>query len=119
MIFIFMLTLKSLISETVIPLTQEDAQEVHHKLRILADTPDLQMDYGLTQDQANALVQSIPKSGGQWIVPPWAWTAVQGEMADHIEVLQDIAMDAFNAREQGQALRISKQAKRLKKLFGV
>jgi hypothetical protein len=98
-------------------LTTNDAHEVAHKIAVLADSPDLQEDYGLTQDQADALRDSVPHEGGEWIVPLWGVEAVRGEMADHCEVLANIAEDARSAGEAGQSRRIFKQAKRLAELF--
>lgn len=114
-----MIKLKSLLTENIISLTREDAQEVLHKIGILTSNPDLQEDYNLTQEQASQLYASIPKNGGNWEIPSWGWNAVRGEMENHVEVLRDIAADAYNAREAGQALRIAKQAKRFEKLFGL
>ena len=114
-----MIKMKSLLAESSVKLTHEDAQEVLHKVGILADTTDLQEDYGITQEQANFLVNSIPSNGGEWQIPDWGVNAVRGEMKDHIQVLRDIAMDAYNSNEKGQFLRISKQAKRLTALFGL
>ena len=102
---------------TLFKLTKNDAQEAAHKLGVLADEPDLQEDYGLTQAQAAALRDSVPHEGGEWIVPAWGVEAVRGEMADHCEVLADIAADARSGNQLGQALRISKQAKRLRDVF--
>ena len=98
-------------------LTKNDAEEVAHKLGVLADSPDLQDDYGLTHSQADQLRASVPLSGGPWIIPLWGMDAVRGEMADHCVVLSGIASDARSNREFGQALRISKQAKRLNAIF--
>lgn len=98
-------------------LTKNDAQEIAHKLGVLAETPDLQSDYGLTQAQADTLRESVPHEGGEWIVPEWGVEAVRGEIADHCEVLADIAADARSGGEAGESLRISKQAKRLAELF--
>jgi hypothetical protein len=116
-----MILLKTLILEgiTSVPLTKEDAIEVSHKMHILSDEPDLQLDYGLTQDQTMGLVNSIPLNGGVWNIPDEFLPAVKGEMTDHLHVLRDIASDAYNADEKGQALRIGKQAMRLQRLFGV
>jgi hypothetical protein len=102
---------------TKVKVTKSDAQEIAHKLGILADTPDLQEDYGLTQAQADALRDSVPHGGGEWIVPEWGVEPARGEMADHCEVLADIAADARSGNQLGQALRISKQAKRLREVF--
>lgn len=99
----------------ILKLTHEDAQEVGHKIGVLADTPDLQEDYGLTQAQANELCQSVPRIG-EWIVPEWAIAAVRGEIEDHIEILRDIAKDARGI-DMGQALRIAKQATRLERML--
>lgn len=111
--------MKSLLFERVVKLTREDAQEVLHKVGILADNTDLQEDYGITPEQTNLLVNSIPQSGGDLEIPEWGINAVKGEMEDHILVLRDIAIDAYNGGQQGQFLRINKQAKRLSALFGV
>lgn len=100
-----------------VKLTQEDAQEVMHKIGVLADSPDLCEDYGLTEAQASALCDSVPHKGGEWEVPEWAQAAVRGEMANHCEVLDGISADARDGGEIGQALRIAKQARRLERLF--
>jgi hypothetical protein len=115
-----MIKLRQLFVENyVFPLTKEDVQEVMHKLTILLNEPDLQMDYGITKEQVEALIQSIPRNGGQWQVDDEMLPALKGEMQDHIVVLRDIARDAFNANKQGEALRINKQARRFEKMFGV
>lgn len=98
-------------------LTKNDAQEVKHKLCVLADTPDLQEDYHLTQGQADELAKSVPHNGGEWTWPTWADEAVKGEMDDHCTILRHIASDARKGGEMGQSLSISKQAKRLENLF--
>ncbi len=99
-------------------LTKEDSEEVMHKMCVLRDTEDLQADYLLSQQDADALCDSIPRNGGEWIVSgDLLINAVKTEMADHVVVLRDIASDARRAREQGQALRIAKQAKRLEETF--
>jgi hypothetical protein len=113
-----MIKLKSLLVENIqISLTKQDAQEIIHKIGILADNLDLQEDYGITQEQSTILLNSIPHSGGIWEIPNWGISPVRGEIEDHIQVLRDIASDALNANERGQALRINKQAKRLETLF--
>ena len=104
---------------SVFPLTREDVQEVMHKLTILLNEPDLQADYGVTREQVNALLQSIPRGGGQWQVADEMLPAIRGEMQDHIVVLRDIATDAFNANRRGEALRINKQAQRFERMFGL
>ena len=103
--------------KTLFNLTKDDAQETAHKLGVLADTPDLQDDYGLTQAQAATLRDSVPHTGGEWIIPAWGVAAARGEMLDHCEVLADIATDARSGNQLGQALRISKQVKRLREVF--
>ncbi len=114
-----MIRLKTLLLENIVKLTGEDAQEVMHKIGVLADSTDLQEDYGITPEQAHLLLKSIPPNGGEWSIPDWGVNAVRGEMEDHIQVLRNIAMDAYNSNERGQFLRINKQAKRLSALFGV
>ncbi len=100
-----------------IKLTKDDAEEVRHKIGVLCDTSDLQESYRFSQLMANALYDSIPRNAGEWDVPEWALEAVRGEMADHAVVLRAIAHDARRNREDGQALRISKQATKFEKLF--
>lgn len=100
-----------------IKLTRNDAQEVAHKLAVLADSSDLQDDYGLSQDQADALRNSVPLDGGQWPVPPWAVAAVREEMDDHCRILDRIASEARDNLQIGEALRTAKQAKRLAEIF--
>ena len=114
-----MIKLKDILLENVVKLTREDAQEVWHKFGVLSDNPDLQSDYGLTPEQTDQLVDSIPKLGGVWNIPEWGLNVVQGEMGDHITVLRDIAADAYAGGEIGQSLRIAKQAKRFVKMFGI
>lgn len=101
--------------QTFISLTKEDAQEVIHKLGVLADSEDLREDYGFTKAQADDLLGSVPGSGGIWRIPLWAIGAVQSEMEDHIVILRDVAADARRSCEQ--ALRICKQAARFERMF--
>jgi len=98
-------------------LTASDAQEVLHKMAVLADTEDLQDDYGITAQQAATLRDSVPHNGGDWSVPEWAVDAVREEMADHCAVMSSMADDARDSGERGQALSIAKQAKRLSSMF--
>ena len=117
-----MILLKNLLLEsttTTFSLTKVDAQEVMHKIGIVQHEPDLQEAYGITQEQIDFLVSSIPQQGGVWSVPNNFLPAIKGEMEDHINVLKDIARDAYNANERGQSLRIGKQAIRLGRMFGV
>ena len=98
-------------------LTQNDAHEVAYKFSNLADSEDLQEDYQLTPEQANYLYDSIPKNGGDWIIPDFALGAVRDEMEDHCVILDSIAADARSGGAMGESLRIAKQAKRLRALF--
>ncbi len=99
-------------------LTKNDAQEVLHKMSVLADTPDLQEDYEITQIQADELRDSIPVNGGEWNIPDWAVKCVREEMENAVEILRNgPAHDARQNNEHGQALRICKQAKRLESIF--
>jgi len=98
-------------------LTKNDAQEVLHKMAILADCEELQADYKITQEQADALCDSIPRNGGEWVVPLAMVEAVKGEMQDHAHILRHIASDARAGNEVGQALGIDKQAKRFESNF--
>jgi len=115
-----MIKLRQLLTENaVFSLTREDAQEIQYKLGILLGEPDLQMDYGITKEQIETLVRTIPMNGGQWQVSDEMLPALRGEMMDHVEVLRDIAQDALNSNERGEALRINKQAQRFERMFGL
>lgn len=98
-------------------LTKDDAQEVAHKLGVLADNEDGFDGYGLTASQAADLVRLVPANGGEFAIPPYAEKAVAGEIADHCLILDDQARAARSDRQNGDALRIAKQAKRLRRLF--
>lgn len=74
-----------------VKLTKRVADDVLYKLGILAETPELQEDYGLTQEQADDLESSVPRRGGQWTIPEWAVEAVQGELEDLVTVGRDSA----------------------------
>jgi len=93
-------------------LTKEDAQECEHKFTILSDEPELQEDYGISQERADELLASVPLNGGEWTVPEWALEAVSGEFENHAEVLRDMAADARSENQFGAALRLCKLAKR-------
>ena len=116
-----MIKLQHLLSEAVgvFLLTKDDVQEVMHKLTILLNEPDLQADYGVTREQVEVLLKSIPLNGGQWQVNNEMLSTLKGEMQDHIVVLRDIATDAFNANKREEALRINKQADRFERIFGL
>lgn len=94
-----------------ITLTEFLAEEVRHKLGVLADTPELQEDYHLSQEQAAALLASV--TIGEWEVPEWGVKAVLGELANHAVVLRDMAHDARMNNDKGGALRLEQAAARL------
>lgn len=97
-----------------IKLTAIEAEEVEHKLEILVDTEDLQVDYNLSLEQAEALLDSVPSKGGEWTIPDFGLEAVKGELEDAGKILRDgIAESARDAGEIGQALSACKLAKRL------
>jgi hypothetical protein len=100
-----------------IALTKSDAEEVLHKLSVLADDPDLHEGYGLTKDQADALVRSVPRAGGEWEIPEHAVAAVRGELLDHCQVLLDQAQDARSELLTNQARAIERQEARLRSMF--
>ena len=100
-----------------VTLTKVQAGEVEHKISILCDEPDLQEGYGLSAEQCAELRNSIPVGAGEWIVPEWAEEAVRGEMEDHVVVLRDMARDAREDDEVVQAMKISRLATSLEKLF--
>lgn len=101
-----------------VKITQEDAREIEHKLNVLRDSEDLMADYGIEETQVTSVLVTLPRGGGEWIVPAWADDAVRGEMQDHAVVLRGIAGDARAGGEVGQGLRIDKQAKKFEMLFG-
>jgi len=98
-------------------LTKNDAEEVIHKLSVLTDSPDLIEDYGLTQERADALRDSVPRNGGEWTIATEFVDVVRGEMQDHALVLRHMAYDARHDREFGQALRLNKLATRFENIF--
>ena len=100
-----------------IKLTRNDAEEVLHKLAILAYEPDLQEGYGLNQVQATALRDSVPRNGGEWLVATEFVESVKGEMQDHAAVLRDMARDAANELAIGDSLVMHKQAKKFEEAF--
>lgn len=96
-------------------LTASDAEEVRHKLGVLGETQDLMDDYGVTEDEIDALIASAKE--GAWQVPDVYWHVVAGEMGDHVDVLHRIAEDARNNMQPGQAGAITRQANRLDRTF--
>jgi len=96
-----------------INLTAMDAEEVLHKVCVLCDTPDLQEDYRITQQQADTLADSIPRNGGEWAVPEWATEVVRGELADHALVLRHMSHDQRRNCRTGEALTLARQAIRM------
>lgn len=65
-----------------IRLTAKMAQTVIGKLEIVAYEPDLQADYNITQDQADELIDSIPRKGGTWTIPAGTQHVVRDELDD-------------------------------------
>ena len=51
-------------------LTPALAEEIRHRLDIVACEPDLLEDYGLTAPQVEALIATVPDRG-EWTVPDW------------------------------------------------
>lgn len=99
-------------------ITKNQADEIIHKLSILCDTEDLQTDYGLTQKQADALCKSVPRNGGEWIVPEWGIEAVKGELEDHAKILRAVADSARDADEIGQSLSAHRDAYAMERIAG-
>ena len=114
-------------------LNKELAGEVSHKLGILADEKELQDSYGLTQDEADALLASVPNNGGEWVVSEGKLLdAVRGEIENHISLLQDQAWEmkdtvdtafSMNEKERQELKRqvraTNRLANSLEKLFGL
>lgn len=98
-------------------LTKGDAEEVRHKLGVLAETGDLLLEYGLSEEQINELSATVAE--GEWRVPDEVWGVVSSEMRDHVTVLYDIASDARSGGKPGQAAAITKQANRLGSTFAI
>lgn len=99
-------------------LTHNDAQEVLHKLGVMADEPELAEGYGLTIEQAIILRDSVPDNGGGWAIPDWGLPAVSGEILDHCELLRQ---QAYEVRHEDPSLarRITKQFKKLEASFSI
>lgn len=115
-------------SVAVSQLTYEDRNEVQHKLTILVENPDAELPDGtpLTDIQRVELevclneLSRVPKNElGVFSVPKWAAQMVWDEMLDHVQILGACADAARGGGEVGQSLRISKQARRLERLFSV
>ncbi len=98
-----------------VKLTKDDVQEVQHKLGVLQDTPDLMLDYNMTEEQAVGLIQSLPRDGGNWEVPMWAIEILCGEMQNHAQILHGIASDCRH--DIGQSLKIARQANKFERIF--
>lgn len=96
-------------------LTKLDAEEVRHKLGVLAETDDLLEEYGLTEADVTAAAASAHE--GEWAIDERLWPAVSGEMLDHAVVLHSIANDARNGGLPEQASALTRQAKRLELTF--
>lgn len=100
-------------------LNKAQAEEVEHKLSILADEEDLRDGYKLTKEQADQLLGSIPMGGGSWEIPDWGVEAVKGEMGNHVNILRDQANDMRGDGMKGQALATNKLAAYLIRVFGL
>lgn len=98
-------------------LTKREAQEVLHKLCILADEPELQESYVINQKQADELLKSLPVDGGLWAIPDYGLQAVVGEMENACEILRDMANDQFANDRAGQALAEIRMAESFAKKF--
>lgn len=96
-------------------LTKSDAEEVKHKLTVLEETLDLMDDYGVTAGDVRGLIESVVE--GVWSVEERFWPMLIDEMQDHVTVLRDVAADARNGGQPGQASSITKQANRLDRTF--
>lgn len=92
-------------------------QEILHKFSVLADTPELQEDYKITQEQANELQQSVPRIGSQWAVPTGMEKIVKAEILDAIEICFSLEFDALHEGRKASANRERLLAKSLIKLL--
>ena len=94
-------------------LSRNDIDELKHKIGILVDDTNVQESYGITQEQAEEIFDTIPNKPGEWIIPDWMKPVIVGEMEDHVKLLRDIAKTV----EPSKSLPIYKQASRLEKMF--
>jgi hypothetical protein len=101
-------------SQTVL-LSKLLKEEIEHKLGILAEENDLLADYGITKEEADGLVDSLPKDGGAWTVPGKLISVVQAELNDHAEILRDLG--AHSDRPEIDMMQAGKLARRLETLF--
>jgi hypothetical protein len=112
-------------AETVtLKITRLMAEEIAHKMHILADEPELQGDYGITQLEADRLADSVPHwllgdadRPKEWTFPKNFGPAVHGEMMDHCKILDDNAHDASESCETQQARDIRNLATRIRKML--
>lgn len=106
-------------------LTQFQAGELRYRLDIVADEQDLLDDYGVTQEQIEALSRSVPERG-EWDCPAWAADMVREELGTTVAIMRDeadsmtrgIALDPeFDKRRRKEAAAIKRQARALEKLL--
>lgn len=91
-------------------LTPSLAEEIQHKLDILCSEPDLIEDYGLTQEQADELLASVPAKG-EWHIPAWGIEAVRGELKSMAWLLRNhFADDHAQNREHNMARKMRRLA---------
>ena len=91
-------------------LTKYIAEEIGGKMDILADTPELQEDYNITQDQADEIAAIIPRNGGEVEFAEWMKPIVAEELRDRAVTLRAIC------KVSGEYLTDGKLAARLERL---
>jgi hypothetical protein len=69
-----------------VKMTANVASEIRYKLGVVGETDDLLEDYGVTEDEVDELIKSIPDEG-LWIIPQQHSRMVIEEIDDHIDIL--------------------------------
>lgn len=105
-------------------LTKSQAEELRYRLDIVADEQDLLDDYGVTQEQVEALSRSVPERG-EWDCPAWAADMVREELGVTVEIFRSIAysmeggicLDAeYDRKRRKEAAAIKREARALERL---
>lgn len=98
---------------TTVHLSKLQAEEIRHKLDVLNDDDELQADYGLTQELATELLDSVPRKAGEWDVPEYGKGAVVGELRDHAGIVRDGAEYQLSAGKRLADYRLANALERI------
>lgn len=84
-----------------ITLTKLQAEELHHKLSIVVDEPDLLESYEISEQQAQAAIDALPYEGGEFVFDPAISDVLDGEVENLLDIAaanMDIAVDGDAAQ---------------------